>query len=299
MQLSDIPFTSRQINVNSVNWSVACTGDENSDKVALLMHGFPDIPETWRHQLPLLIEQGYRVLVPYLPGYGESGLVNSSQYYPGNFAKDIPALLDAMDIEKVTYIGHDWGAYAGWLFAAAAPERVEKLIAVAIPHYTGLIRADAKQVYRSRYILEMALPGSTWLFKRKAMHKLYLLYREWSPDWDIDFNHLQAVKDCLSQHNSLKAALSYYRTSMRQGATDMQLQKLLKAPINIPVLSIAGIKDGCIGVGSFEHQNLGPNADFDSEIILGAGHFCHLERPEAFNPLMMDFLQRDTVKKAA
>jgi pimeloyl-ACP methyl ester carboxylesterase len=137
----------------------------------------------------------------------------------------------------------------------------------------------------------MALPGSTALFRYKNLHKIYRLYLEWSPDWPMDFGHIQAVKECLSANNCLSVALSYYRSSMLRGSTDSALRELLQTQIQVPTLSIAGANDGCIGIQCFENQAQGFANDFSFHRIEGAGHFCHFEKPEEFNQQMMEFLQ--------
>ena len=102
----------------------------------VMLHGFPELAYSWRHQLPVLAAAGYRAIALDQRGYGQTdappGVAN---YCIGELIKDVHGLLDALNLENATFIGHDWGALVLWHMAMIAPQRIKKLIILNIPHF--------------------------------------------------------------------------------------------------------------------------------------------------------------------
>lgn len=100
----------------------------------LLLHGFPELWYSWRHQIPALAKAGFRVIVPDLRGYGESDKPYEVEAYDiQHLVADLVGLLDALGIDKTVIAGHDWGGIIIWQFALMHPERVERVIALNTP----------------------------------------------------------------------------------------------------------------------------------------------------------------------
>src|SRR5512139_1273380 len=113
----------RRMRVNDVELSVLIEG-EGPD--VLLVHGFPDDHAVWRKQIPALVAAGYRVIAPDTRRCGDSDVPpRVADYRLDVLVSDLLALLDALGIEKVRLVAHDWGAVQGWHFAIRHPERVE------------------------------------------------------------------------------------------------------------------------------------------------------------------------------
>ena len=110
---------------------VALAGPEDAPAI-LLVHGWPQNWWTWRHVIPALAER-HRVIAPDLRGHGWSA-APARGYEKEQLASDLLALLDALEIERATWVGHDWGAWSGFLAALRAPRRIERLLALCIPH---------------------------------------------------------------------------------------------------------------------------------------------------------------------
>ncbi len=119
------------VNAGGVRTHVALAGPADAPAV-LLVHGWPQNWWSWRHVIPTLAER-FRVLAPDLRGHGWSE-APASGYEKEQLASDMLAMLDALAIERTTWIGHDWGGWTGFLAALRAPERIERLLAVCIPH---------------------------------------------------------------------------------------------------------------------------------------------------------------------
>ncbi|HTX31808.1 MAG TPA: alpha/beta hydrolase [Solirubrobacteraceae bacterium] len=110
---------------------VALAGPANAPPV-MLVHGWPQNWWEWRHLIPLLAED-HRLIVPDLRGFGWSDAPEWG-YEKEQLATDLLALLDALDIERVTWIGHDWGAWIGMLAALRAPHRLTRALIMSVPH---------------------------------------------------------------------------------------------------------------------------------------------------------------------
>lgn len=117
--------------VGGLRMHVALAGHADAPPV-LLVHGWPQSWWAWRNVIPLLADR-YRVIAPDLRGHGwtEAPL---GGYEKEQLAKDLLGLLDALRIERATWVGHDWGGWTGFLAALAEPTRIARMLALCIPH---------------------------------------------------------------------------------------------------------------------------------------------------------------------
>ncbi|MFT4865768.1 MAG: pimeloyl-ACP methyl ester carboxylesterase [Ilumatobacter sp.] len=132
--------------------------------VIVLCHGWPESKHSWRHQIDPLVNAGYRVLVPDQRGYGSSSAPRDvAAYRSDRLSADLIALLDDVDAEQATFVGHDWGALVVWDLARYHPDRVSGLINVSVPYTpwplqpTELFRATYGD--RFFYMLYFQLPN--------------------------------------------------------------------------------------------------------------------------------------------
>ena len=117
--------------VNGLSMHVAEQGD---GPAIVLSHGFPELWYSWRHQIPVLAEAGFRVLAPDQRGYGDTTAPEAIEAYTQrDFCEDLVGLLDARGIEQAVFIGHDWGGAVVWNMALHFPERVRAVAGVNTP----------------------------------------------------------------------------------------------------------------------------------------------------------------------
>ncbi len=123
----------RFIDTNGIRMAVYEQGD---GPAVVLLHGFPELAYSWRHQLPALAEAGFRAIAPDQRGYGKTTAPPGvSDYRVEALIGDVHGLLDALELESATFVGHDWGAILLWYMAILAPGRIEKLIILNIPYF--------------------------------------------------------------------------------------------------------------------------------------------------------------------
>jgi len=102
----------------------------------LLVHGFPELAFSWRHQLPALAAAGYRAIAPDMRGYGGSDKPEGvHEYTIQKLIGDLVGLMDALGIDRPLLVGHDWGALVTWQMALLRAERMAGLVALNIPFF--------------------------------------------------------------------------------------------------------------------------------------------------------------------
>ena len=123
------------ISVHGVELEVFEAGRENAGKPIVLCHGWPELAFSWRHQMPALAAAGYHVIVPNQRGYGNSSRPSEvTDYDIEHLSGDLIALLDHYEYEKATFVGHDWGAGVVWWLTLLHPDRVNKVVNLALPY---------------------------------------------------------------------------------------------------------------------------------------------------------------------
>lgn len=155
-------ITHRQIDANGISMHVAEVGEGTP---VLFCHGFPELWYSWRHQMLALAEAGYRAIVPDQRGYGGTTAPDAIEAYTiHHLVGDLTGLLDALSIERVVVVGHDWGGSVAWSMAQLAPHRVAGVVGVNTPFFarppmppTVLMRAMAQGSFH--YILYFQKPG--------------------------------------------------------------------------------------------------------------------------------------------
>jgi pimeloyl-ACP methyl ester carboxylesterase len=102
----------------------------------ILIHGFPELAFSWRHQLPALAAAGYRAIAPDMRGYGGTDKPGQiADYTVQKLIGDVTGLMDALKLERALIVGHDWGALVGWQMCLLAPERMAGYVALNIPFF--------------------------------------------------------------------------------------------------------------------------------------------------------------------
>jgi len=108
--------------INGIRYHYAEAG---KGPLVVLLHGFPGLWYSWRHQIAALAKEGYHAVAPDLRGFGESEVTGKVEDYSlTNHAKDVKALIDHLDAKEAVVIGHDWGANLMWLMPMLYPETV-------------------------------------------------------------------------------------------------------------------------------------------------------------------------------
>ena len=268
-----------------------------SGKLALLLHGFPDTPQTWRHLMPQLANAGYRVVAPFMRGYAPSAVPADGCYQTAMLARDANALHEELGGDgDAVIIGHDWGAPSVYGAAIDAPSRWKKVVGMAVPPTAAFGLAfvqNLEQLKRSWYMFFFQHGLADLVVGANNHAYIEMLWRDWSPGYDASFD-LEAVKKSLADPKNLQAALGYYRATLGDGYRDPSLKALQdqmgSAVPTQPLLYLHGANDGCIGAEVVEAAKSMSPANAQFAIVKDAGHFLQLEQPQKVNKLICDFI---------
>jgi pimeloyl-ACP methyl ester carboxylesterase len=264
--------------------------ERGSGPLVLCLHGFPDSARSFRFQLDGLA--GYRVVAPTMRGYEPSSQPADGDYSVPTLAHDVLAWLDQLGGEPCHLVGHDWGAIVAHVVALLAPERLASLTTLAVPHpgriARELLRKRPSQLLLSWYILFFQLRGiADHVVERDDWAFLDMLWRRWSPDYHVPEEERRSLKRVFAQPGVKRAALGYYRALPRT-VLKPSMQRLLGQRVQVRTLAITGAQDGCMDTRLYDdllHPRDFP-AGLRVERVQGAGHFVHLERPDAVNELL-------------
>jgi pimeloyl-ACP methyl ester carboxylesterase len=263
-----------------VDLSLDVTGE---GPTLLLLHGWPDTGALWDQMVPELVEAGYRVVVPDLRGCGRSSKpVETSSYRMHHLVADVACIIDRVGADRVTLIGHDWGAALTWTTAAYLPDRVEALVAISVGHTNAFFDAGIAQQMKSWYMMLFSQEGLGEAFLRKND---YEAIRRWT-------SHPRAkdVIEELERDGQMSAHLRWYRANMPMDA--FVAERSVMAPVTSPALGIWSSGDG----GLTERQMIGSDAyctnGFTYVRLEGFGHWVPLEAPHELTREILEFLRR-------
>ena len=154
----------RFIGANGITFHVAEAGA--GDDVVLLLHGWPQHWYEWRHLIAPLAER-HRVIALDLRGFGWSDAPRGG-YAKEQLATDVLAVLDALGIERLKLVGHDWGGWIGFLLCLRAPERFERFLALGITHPWQTLGGGWRHLPRFWYQLLIITPGLGYALHRSG-----------------------------------------------------------------------------------------------------------------------------------
>jgi pimeloyl-ACP methyl ester carboxylesterase len=269
-----------RIEVNDLSFHVM---DEGQGPPVLLLHGFPDSSHLWRRQIPVLTRAGYRVIAPDLRGFGESDRPGSVEDYALPVViGDLIGILDTLDVEQATVVGHDWGAVLAWTLAAMIPDRVERLVALTVGHPNGFFADPIGQRRLSWYVLFFLFPGIAEKALRRDDWALFRTFLGDAPDLD------RYIRD-LERPDALTAGLNWYRANFSPEMFGQDNPTPLP-PVGCPVMGIWASGDVALGEAQMLASSKHVTGPWRYERLDGVGHWIPLEAPDRLNRLLTDFI---------
>lgn len=292
--------------------------EQGHGPAVILLHGFPELAYSWRYQLPALAQAGYRAIAPDQRGYGNSSVPpNVSDYRVEELIADTHGLLDALGLERAVFVGHDWGAILLWQMAMLAPERIDKLVVLNIPHYPRPTE-DPISIWRRRF------GDDFYIVNFQDSHEADRSFAEDTPHFfDVVMRHKQISRELfdklpparkvISLLNSLakdkqsgepllaEDERSYYASAFaasgftgainwyRNWTHNWQLLEGVDQTIDIPTLFIGAVDDVIVAPQDIEGMKpLLKNLEI--HMLQNCGHWSQQEKPAEVNRLMLEWL---------
>ena len=289
----------KQIDSGVLNVGYAEVGPANGPAV-ILLHGWPYDIHSFVDVAPMLASAGYRVVIPYLRGYGTTRFLSSEAVrnaQPSAVAVDVIALMDALKIEKAVLAGFDWGARTVNIVAALWPERCSATVSVSGyligNQEAGKMPLPPQAEFEWWYQFYFATDRGRAGYEKYRHEFNKLIWRQTSPKWDFDnatYNRSAAAFDN-PDHVAIVIHNYRWRIGLAEGEQKYaELEKrLAQAPvITVPTITMESDANGAphpdpatyakMFSGSYEHRH----------ITGGIGHNLPQEAPQAFAQAVVD-----------
>jgi pimeloyl-ACP methyl ester carboxylesterase len=289
----------KQIDAGVLNIGYAEDGPSDGPAV-MLLHGWPYDIHSFVEVAPLLAKAGYRVIVPYLRGYGTTRFLSSDTLRNGQqsvLALDSIALMDALKIEKAILAGFDWGARSANIIAALWPERCKALVSVSGyligSQQAGKVplppKAELQWWYQYYFATERGRAG----YDTYRHDFAKLIWQLASPKWDFDDATFERSAAAFDNPDHVSIVIHNYRWRLGVAEGEPQYdeleQRLAQGPdITVPTITLEGDANGAPhpDASSYAKKFLGKYSH--RTITGGVGHNLPQEAPQAFAQAIVD-----------
>ena len=289
----------KQIEAGVLNIGYAEAGPADGPPV-ILLHGWPYDIYSFVDVAPLLASQGYRVIVPYLRGYGTTRFLSDDTIRNGQqsvVAVDIIDLMDALKIEKAILGGFDWGARTVNILAALWPERCKAMVSVSgyligsqEANKTPLPpKAEFQWWYQYYFATERGQAG----YDRYRHDFAKLIWQIASPKWDFDEPTFERSAASFDNPDHVSIVIHNYRWRLGLGEGEPQYddleKRLAKAPvITVPTITLEGDANGAPHLEPSVYRSKFSGTYAHRTIEGGIGHNLPQEAPQAFAQAIID-----------
>lgn len=271
---------------------------------AILLHGFPYDVHAYDGVIPLLTPKGFRVLIPYLRGYGPTRFLDAGTPRSGQqavLAHDLITFMDALGIENAVLGGYDWGGRAACIVAALWPQRVHALVSVGgyniqdIPGAAEPLIPENEYRYWYQYYFHSERGRRGLSQHRREFCRL--LWRLWSPTWQFTDEDFNQTANAFDNPDFVAVVIHSYRH--RYGLvpgdpsveeTEQQLTKLPR--ISVPTIALDGQDDGVNPIGGSLDQHAFFTGKYSYQTIPGVGHNLPQEAPGEFAEAILSASKR-------
>jgi pimeloyl-ACP methyl ester carboxylesterase len=256
----------------------------------LMLHGWPQHWYEWRFQIPPLAEH-YRVICPDLRGFGWSDAPPDG-YEKENMASDIVALLDALGLDEVRLVAHDWGGWIGFILCLRHPERFSRYLALNIPHPWGKFSLrSAASLWRFWYQYLIASPAlGGWIIRNRPGFLRLILTAASKRKEAWSEEDIAAFTEPLREPARARATVQLYRTFLLREFVAVTRGRYRSMRLTTPTLLLFGTGDFAIPKSFLEGYE--PYADDMSvELVERSGHFIAEDRPELVTQRALEFFE--------
>ncbi len=289
----------KQIRAGVLNVGYAEDGPADGPAV-ILLHGWPYDIYSYVDVVPLLVQAGYRVIVPYLRGYGSTRFLSEATLRNGQqaaLAVDVIALMDALGIEKATIAGYDWGARTADIVAALWPQRCKALVSVS-GYLIGSQAANAMPLppkaelewwYQYYFATERGRAG----YDKYRRDFAKLIWQLASPKWQFDDATFARSAAAFDNPDHVAIVIHNYRwrLGLAEGEAqydDLESQLSAFPVISVPTITLEGDANGAPHPNASAYAKKFSGPYLHRAINGGVGHNLPQEAPRAFADAVID-----------
>ncbi len=289
----------KQIDAGVLNVGYAEVGPSGAPPV-ILLHGWPYDIHSFVDAAPLLASAGYRVIVPYLRGYGTTRFLSNDTVrnaQPVAVAADITALMDALKVEKATIAGFDWGARTANIIAALWPERCKAMVSVSGyligSQAAGKIPLPPKAEFEWWYQYYFATERGRAGYDKNRHDFAKLIWQLASPKWNFDDATFDRSAASFDNPDHVPIVIHNYRwrLALAEGEPkyDDLEKRLAEAPvITVPTITLEGDANGAPHADPAAYAKKFSGKYVHRTIKGGIGHNLPQEAPKAFAAAVID-----------
>ena len=262
------------INLNNFTFNCRVAGIENEGDGVILLHGFPETSRMWYNLIPVLANEGFKVIAPDQRGYSPGARpLKKSNYTIDKLSNDIINIADKFKFDKFHLIGHDWGSAVGWYTVSMYSDRIISWSALSVPHLDAFfesINTNTEQQRKSRYISFFKIPVLPELYLKIFCYKY--LKDIWRKSSTLE---IEKYLEVFKQKGALKASLNWYRANIKNSNN-------MIGNIDTSTLILYGIKDMAIGEKSVDESAKYLKGEYNIE-KLDVGHWLIQESFESIS----------------
>ena len=295
----------KQIDAGDLNVGYVDAGPKDGPAV-LLLHGWPYDIHAFDEVTPIVAAEGCRVIVPHLRGYGTTHFLSDDTPRSGEqaaFAVDTTALMDALEIERATVAGFDWGSRAAAIMAALWPERCAALVAVS-GYLIGSIETNQEPLPPEAergwwYLFYFATERGRRGYHRNTHDFNKLIWQLASPTWDFDDATFDRTAASFDNPDHADIVIHNYRWRLGLAEGDERYlgleQQLAQRPtIEVPTITIASDFDRPNQDGkAYADRFTGP---YEHRVLDGIGHNVPQEAPAAFAGAVLELVRQEAAQ---
>ena len=270
----------------------------------VLLHGFPDDAHAWDGVAPPLAARGYRVLAPYLRGYGPTRFLDAGaprMAQQAAIGQDLLDFMDTLAIERAGLAGYDWGGRAACIAAILAPARVRALVTIGGYNVQNTVApprpASAEEERAAWYQWYFNTERGRLGLEKNRREICRLLWRDWSPGWRFDDATFEQAAAAFDNPDFVPVVIHSYRHRHRHAPGDPRFdaieRRLAERPrIEVPSVILHGADDAVDFPSRTErHPAMFPDGT-ERHVIPDAGHFLPREQPGAVVDALLPLLAR-------
>ena len=290
--------------VRTPELDIACEthGDAGGFPIVLL-HGFPDDARAYDGVVTFLVAEGYRVLVPYLRGYGATRFrvpATPRMAQQAAIGQDLLDLLDALGIDRAALAGYDWGGRAACIASLLAPSRVRGLVTIGgynvqntiAPPRPAVATRERSYWYQWYFNTERGRAGLT--ANRRELCRS--LWREWSPTWSFDDATFDRTAVSFDNPDFVEVVIHSYRVRHGHAPADARFDEVERYLATSPKVTVPSVilhgADDTVGWPRPAEEELPSFPPGTERRLLPGGHFLPRENPVAVADALLGLLRR-------